>query len=38
MFVDLPRGIGSFARSGANPFQPREVVARLREAAAARAA
>ena len=34
MFVDLPRGLGSFARSGANPFLPREVVARLREAAA----
>jgi 2-oxoglutarate ferredoxin oxidoreductase subunit alpha len=35
MFVELPAGIASFARSGANPFQPAEVVARLREAALA---
>jgi 2-oxoglutarate ferredoxin oxidoreductase subunit alpha len=31
MFVDVPRGIESMARSGANPFRPREVVDRLRE-------
>jgi 2-oxoglutarate ferredoxin oxidoreductase subunit alpha len=30
MFVDLPRGVASFARSGANPFTPAEVVERLR--------
>jgi 2-oxoglutarate ferredoxin oxidoreductase subunit alpha len=29
MFVDLPRGVRPFARSGANPFQPREVVDEL---------
>jgi 2-oxoglutarate ferredoxin oxidoreductase subunit alpha len=31
MFLDLPEGVGSMARSGANPFQPAEIVARLRE-------
>lgn len=31
MFVDVPRGVKSFARSGANPFQPGEVAARLAE-------
>lgn len=30
MFVDVPKGIEPFARSGANPFQPREVLSRLR--------
>ncbi len=35
MFVDLPAGITSFARSGAHPIQPAEVVAGLREAALA---
>jgi 2-oxoglutarate ferredoxin oxidoreductase subunit alpha len=34
MFVDVPPGVVSFSRSGANPFRPEEVVARLREAAA----
>lgn len=29
MFVDLPKGVQSFCRSGANPFQPAEVLARL---------
>jgi 2-oxoglutarate ferredoxin oxidoreductase subunit alpha len=29
MFLDVPKGVSSFARSGANPFQPSEVVARL---------
>jgi 2-oxoglutarate/2-oxoacid ferredoxin oxidoreductase subunit alpha len=29
MFVDVPRGVRPFARSGANPFQPREVVDEL---------
>ena len=38
MFLDLPRGVQSFARSGANPFLPREVVERLREASAPAAA
>ncbi len=33
MFVDVPKGVVPFARSGANPFQPAEVVARLREVA-----
>jgi 2-oxoglutarate ferredoxin oxidoreductase subunit alpha len=32
MYVDLPRGVKSMARSGANPIQPGEIVARLREA------
>ncbi len=31
MFLDVPPGISSFARSGANPFQPVEVLARLKE-------
>jgi 2-oxoglutarate ferredoxin oxidoreductase subunit alpha len=30
MFVDVPAGVASFARSGANPFTPAEVVERLR--------
>jgi 2-oxoglutarate ferredoxin oxidoreductase subunit alpha len=34
MFLDLPAEIQSFARSGAVPFQPREVVERLRAVAA----
>ncbi|MFO0555648.1 MAG: 2-oxoacid:acceptor oxidoreductase subunit alpha [Polyangiaceae bacterium] len=29
MYVDVPHGIKSMARSGANPFQPQEVVRRL---------
>ena len=33
MFVDVPEGMHTFLRSGANPFQPVEIVARLREAA-----
>jgi 2-oxoglutarate ferredoxin oxidoreductase subunit alpha len=33
MFLDVPAGIVPFARSGANPFLPSEVVARLRDAA-----
>lgn len=33
MFLDLPPGIESFCRSGADPFQPAEIVARLREVA-----
>lgn len=35
MQLDVPKGLLSFARSGANPFQPAEVVARLRETALA---
>jgi 2-oxoglutarate ferredoxin oxidoreductase subunit alpha len=34
MFLDLPAGLRSFARAGANPFQPGEVVQHLREQAA----
>lgn len=33
MFVDVPRGVTSFCRSGANPFQPIEVMRRLRDLA-----
>lgn len=33
MFVDVPSGVVPFCRSGANPFQPGEVVAKLRAAA-----
>jgi 2-oxoglutarate ferredoxin oxidoreductase subunit alpha len=33
MYVDVPRGVVSFCRSGANPIQPGEVVAQLRNAA-----
>lgn len=29
MFVNVPRGVRSFARSGANPFQPRELIEEL---------
>jgi 2-oxoglutarate ferredoxin oxidoreductase subunit alpha len=35
MFVDLPAGVTSFCRSGANPIQPSEVLAKLREASMA---
>jgi 2-oxoglutarate ferredoxin oxidoreductase subunit alpha len=35
MAMDLPRGLVSFARSGANPFQPAEIVAKLRKQAVA---
>jgi 2-oxoglutarate ferredoxin oxidoreductase subunit alpha len=35
MFVEVPRGVHSIARSGANPFRPAEILARLREIAAA---
>ena len=30
MFVDVPRGLESLARSGSNPFSPVEVLERLR--------
>ena len=33
MFVDVPKGVVPFLHDGANPFQPAEVVARLRELA-----
>jgi 2-oxoglutarate ferredoxin oxidoreductase subunit alpha len=33
MFIDVPPGVVSFAKSGANPFQPREILAQLRNAA-----
>ena len=35
MFLDLPKGVRPFCRSGANPFQPAEVLAKLREASLA---
>jgi 2-oxoglutarate/2-oxoacid ferredoxin oxidoreductase subunit alpha len=35
MHVDVPRGVVPFCRSGANPFQPAEVLSRLRECALA---
>jgi 2-oxoglutarate ferredoxin oxidoreductase subunit alpha len=35
MFVDVPRGIQPFARSGSNPFTPAEIVERLRDCAVA---
>ncbi len=33
MFIDVPPGVTSLCRSGANPFQPGEVLMHLREAA-----
>lgn len=33
MSLDVPKGVKSFARSGANPFQPAEIVAKLRQQA-----
>jgi 2-oxoglutarate ferredoxin oxidoreductase subunit alpha len=33
MFTDVPRGVRSFARSGANPISPAELVEALRQAA-----
>jgi 2-oxoglutarate ferredoxin oxidoreductase subunit alpha len=35
MFVDLPTGVESFARSGSNPFAPGDIVDRLRAKARA---
>jgi len=35
MFLDLPRGVRSFAKSGANPFLPLEVAEHLQKAALA---
>jgi 2-oxoglutarate ferredoxin oxidoreductase subunit alpha len=35
MFVDVPAGVKPMARSGANPFQPAEIVARVEAAALA---
>ncbi len=35
MYIDVPAGLKSFARDGANPFQPAEIVNRLREQAMA---
>ena len=35
MYVDVPRGLASLCRSGANPFQPAEVAAHLCELAMA---
>jgi hypothetical protein len=31
MFVDLPAGMESMARSGANPFRPSEILTRFHE-------
>jgi hypothetical protein len=33
MSLDVPKGVKSFCRSGANPFQPAEIVAKLRQQA-----
>ena len=33
MFTDVPSGVFSYARSGANPFQPGEIVAKLQQQA-----
>lgn len=33
MFLDLPPGVTSYVRSGANPFQPAEIVRKLRKRA-----
>ena len=30
-FIDVPASVRSLSRSGANPFQPREIVASLRD-------
>ena len=35
MFVNLPHGVSSLARSGSNPFTPSEIAGRLREMAIA---
>jgi 2-oxoglutarate ferredoxin oxidoreductase subunit alpha len=35
MFVDVPPGVVSLARPGANPFVPAEIVTRLRDLAVA---
>lgn len=35
MFVDVPRGVHSFAKSGSNPFTPEEISERLRDMAVA---
>jgi len=35
MFLDLPKGVRSFAKDGANPFLPSEVAEQLRQAALA---
>lgn len=35
MFVEVPRGVESFARSGSNPFTPAEVFDRMRDLAVA---
>ena len=33
MHIDVPKGVRTFCRTGANPFRPEEVVAKLRKAA-----
>jgi 2-oxoglutarate/2-oxoacid ferredoxin oxidoreductase subunit alpha len=35
MFVDVPKGVHAFARSGSNPFTPGEIAERLRDLAVA---
>jgi 2-oxoglutarate ferredoxin oxidoreductase subunit alpha len=35
MFVDLPRGVEAFSRSGANPIRPEEILDRVRQRAMA---
>ncbi len=35
MFVDVPKGLESFAKSGSNPIAPAEVLAAIRQLATA---
>jgi 2-oxoglutarate ferredoxin oxidoreductase subunit alpha len=35
MFIDVPRGIEPFARSGSNPFTPKEIAERIQDLAVA---
>jgi len=35
MFIDMPRGIEPFARSGSNPFTPKEIAERIQDLAVA---
>ena len=35
MFIDVPRGVEPFARSGSNPFTPKEVAERIQDLAVA---
>jgi 2-oxoglutarate ferredoxin oxidoreductase subunit alpha len=35
MFIDMPRGVEPFARSGSNPFTPKEIAERIQDLAVA---